>query len=143
MKKGIKQGQETYLAALVEIHEGHNAKVPNFVVGILKEFNDIMPSDFPKELPPRQPIDHKIKLMPGAKPPAQVPYWMALAELLELKKQLKEFLDSGMIQPLRAPFGAPVLFHKKHDRSLCMCVDYHALNKVTIKNKSPIPLAAE
>ena len=68
---------------------------------------------------------------------------MAPAELLELRKQLKELLDSGMIQPSRAPFGAPVFFQKKHDRLLRMCVDYHALNKVTIKNKYLIPLAAE
>ena len=68
---------------------------------------------------------------------------MAPAELLELRKQLKELLDSGMIQPSRAPFGTPVLFEKKHDGSLRMCVDYRALNKVTIKNKYLIPLAAE
>ena len=86
MKKGLKRGQETYLAALVEIHEGHNAEVPDFVVGILKEFRDIMPSNFPKELPPRRPIDHKIELMPGSKPPAQVPYQMAPTKLLELIK---------------------------------------------------------
>ena len=56
---------------------------------------------------------------------------MAPTELLELRKQLKELLDSGMIQPSRAPFGAPALFKKKHDGSLHMCVDYRALNKVT------------
>ena len=110
LKKGLKRGQETYLAALVEINEGHDAEVPDFVAGILKEFRDIMPFELPKELPPRRPIDHKIELLPGAKPPAQVPYRMAPAELLELRKQLKELLDSGMIQPSRAPFGAPVLF---------------------------------
>ena len=68
---------------------------------------------------------------------------MPLAELLELQKQLKELLDAGLIQPSRTPYGAPVLFQKKHDDSLRMCVDYRALNKVTIKNKYPIPLAAE
>ena len=139
MKKGLKRGQETYLAALVEINEGHDAEVPDSMAGILEEFRDIMPS----ELPPRRPIDHKIELLLGAKPPTQVPYRMAPAELLELRKQLKELLDSGMIQPSRAPFGAPVLFQKKHDGSLRMCVDYRALNKVTIKNKYSIPLAAE
>ena len=143
LKKGLKRGQETYLAALVEIHEGHDAKVPDSVIGILKEFRDIMPSELPKELPPRRPIDHKIELLPWAKPPAQVPYRMAPAKLPELRKQLKELLDSGMIQPSRTPFGAHVLFQKKHDGSLRMCVDYRALNKVTIKNKYPIPLAAE
>ncbi|RVW21226.1 Transposon Tf2-2 polyprotein [Vitis vinifera] len=102
-----------------------------------------MPAELPKELPPRRPIDHKIELLPGTKAPAQAPYRMSPAELLELRKQLKELLDAGLIQPSRAPYGAPVLFQKKHDGSLRMCVDYRALNKVTIKNKYPIPLAAE
>ena len=78
-----------------------------------------------------------------AKPLAQVPYRMASMELLELRKQLKELLDGGMIQPSRAPYGAPVLFQKKHDESLLMCVDYRPLNKVTIKKKYMIPLTAE
>ena len=68
---------------------------------------------------------------------------MSSAELLELCKQLKELLDAGLIQPSRASYGAPMLFQKKHDGSLCMYVDYRALNKVTIKNKYPIPLAAK
>ena len=68
---------------------------------------------------------------------------MPTVELLEFHKQLKELLDVGLIQPSRTPYGAPVLFQKKHDDSLRMCVDYRALNKVTIKNKYPIPLAAE
>ena len=84
-----------------------------------------------------------IELMPRAKPPTKVPYRMTPTELLELRKQLKQLLDGGMIQPSRTPYGALVLFQKKHDRSLRMCVDYHALNKVTIKNKHLIPLAAE
>ena len=56
--------------ALVEINEGHDVEVPDSVAGILKEFRDIMPSELPKVLPPRSPIDHKIELLPGAKPPA-------------------------------------------------------------------------
>ena len=120
---------------MVEIHEGHNVEVSDSVTRILKEFRDIMPS----ELPPRRPIDHKIELMPGAKPLTQVPYRMAPAKLPKLRKQLKELMDGGMIQPLRAPYGALVFFQKKHDGSLHMCVDYRALNKVTIKNKYPIP----
>ncbi|RVW82471.1 Transposon Tf2-8 polyprotein [Vitis vinifera] len=102
-----------------------------------------MPAELPKELPPRRPIDHKIELLPGTKTPAQAPYRMPLVELLKLRKQLKELLDAGLIQPSRAPYGAPVLFQKKRDGSLRMCVDYKALNKVTIKNKYSIPLATE
>ena len=79
LKKGLKRGQETYLTALVEIHEGHDVEVSDYVAVILKEFRDIMPSELPKELPPRRPIDHKIELLPRAKPPTQVPYRMAHA----------------------------------------------------------------
>ena len=85
-------------------------EVPDSVVSILKEFKDVMPAALPKEQPPRQPIDHKIELMPRTKAPAQAPYRMPPAELLELRKQLKELLDARLIQPSRAPYGAPVLF---------------------------------
>ena len=143
LKKGLKKGQETYVAALIEINERQSVDVLDSVVKILKEFRDVMPAELPKELPPQRPIDHKIELLPGTKAPAQAPYRMPPAELLELRKQLKELLDAGLIQPSRAPYSAPVMFQKKHDGSLCMCVDYRALDKVTIKNKYPIPLAAE
>ena len=102
-----------------------------------------MLAKLPKELPPRRPIDHKIELMSGTKPLAQAPYRMPPTELLELRKQLKEFLDTCLIRPSRAPCRAPVLFQKKHDGSLLMCVDYRALNKVTIKNKYLIPLTTK
>ncbi|RVW79075.1 Transposon Tf2-12 polyprotein [Vitis vinifera] len=68
---------------------------------------------------------------------------MALPELEELRRQLKELLDARFIQPSKAPYGAPVLFQKKHDGSLRMCIDYRALNKVMVKNKYPIPLIAD
>ena len=64
---------------------------------------------------------------------------MAPAELKELKEQLKDLLDKGFIRPSISPWGAPVLFVKKKDGSLRMCIDYRQLNKVTIKNKYPIP----
>ena len=64
-------------------------------------------------------------------------------ELEELRKQLKELLDAGLLQPAKSPYGAPLLFQKKQDGSLRMCVDYRALNKVTIRNNYPIPLVAD
>ena len=66
-----------------------------------------------------------------------------MSELAELRKQLKELLDGGFIRPSKAPYGAPVLFQKKNDGSLRMCLDYRVLNKVTIKKKYPIPLIAD
>jgi len=68
---------------------------------------------------------------------------MAPPKLAELRRQLKDLLDAGLIQPSKAPYGTPILFQKKQDGSLRMCVNYRALNKVTIKNKYPIPLIAE
>ena len=68
---------------------------------------------------------------------------MAPTKLVELRRQLKDLLDAGLIQPLKAPYGAPVLFQKKQDGSLQICVDYKALNKVTIKNKYLIPLITD
>ena len=64
---------------------------------------------------------------------------MTPVELKELKEQLKDLLNKGFIRPSISPWGAPVLFVKKKDGSLRMCIDYRQLNKVTIKNKYPIP----
>ena len=67
------------------------------------------------------------------------PYRMAPAELRELKEQLQELFDKGFIRPSTSPWGAPVLFVKKKDGTLRLCIDYRELNKVTVKNKYPLP----
>ena len=72
-------------------------------------------------------------------PISMPPYRMAPAELKELKEQLQELLDKGFIRPSTSPWGAPVLFVKKNDGTLRLCIDYRELNKVTIKNKYPLP----
>ncbi|RVW47393.1 Retrovirus-related Pol polyprotein from transposon 297 [Vitis vinifera] len=144
VKKGLKREEVTYLATLKEEKDDGSGKpMPKEIKGVLDEFKDVMPPKLPKRLPPRREEDHKIELEPGAKPPAMGPYRMAPPELEELRRQLKELLDAGFIQPSKAPYGAPVLFQKKHDGSLRMCIDYWALNKVTVKNKYPILLIAD
>ena len=144
IKKGLKRKEVTYLTTLKEERDdGSEEPMPKEIEGVLDEFKDVMPPELPKRLPPRREEDHKIELEPGAKPPAMGPYRMAPPELEELRRQLKELLDARFIQPSKAPYGAPVLFQKKHDGSLRMCIDYRALNKVTIKNKYPIPLIAD
>jgi hypothetical protein len=70
---------------------------------------------------------------------SRTPYRMSTPELVELKLQLKEMMDKGYIHPNVSPWGAPVLFVKKKDGTLQMCIDYRQLNKVTIKNKYPLP----
>ena len=133
----------TYLAALIEIKPDVQVEVPDEVAGLLKEFKDVMPPELPKTLPPRRATDHQIELHPGAKPPAKAPYRMSPLELTELRKQLTELLVAGLVRPSKAPYGAPVLFQKKQDGSLRMCVDYRALNKATVKNKYPVPLVSD
>jgi hypothetical protein len=80
-----------------------------------------------------------IELQPGTAPISKQPYCMPPKELAELKNQLQELLDKGYIRLSSSPWGCPALFVKKKDGSLRMCVDYHPLNAVTIKNKYPLP----
>ena len=110
---------------------------------LLEEFVDVMPPKLPKILPPRHDVDHNIELVLGPKPPSKAPYRMSPMELVEIRKQLTEFLDVGYIQPSKAPYGANVLFQKKQDGSLRMRVDYRALNKVIMKNKYLVPLTQD
>ena len=144
LEKGLKNNEVTYLVALKDdMVDSMGDLIPMEVQKVLNEFKDVMPSELPKKLPPRREEDHKIELESGAKPPAMGPYRMAPPELEELRRQLKELLEARFIQPSKAPYGASVLFQKKHDGSLRMCIDYRALNKVTVKNKYPIPLIVD
>ena len=84
-------------------------------------------------------MEFTIDLLPGTDPISLVPYRMTLAELRELKIQLQELVDKGFIQPSVSPWGAPVLFVRKKDGTLRLCIDYWQLNRVTIKNRYPLP----
>ena len=107
-------------------------------VPVVQEFSDVFPSDLPG-VPPDRDIDFAIDLEPGTKPISIPPYRMAPAELKELKDQLQDLLSKGFIRPSVSPWGAPVLFVKKKDGTMRMCIDYRQLNKVTVKNKYPFP----
>jgi len=106
---------------------------------VLKKFSDVMPKELPKDLPPRRGIDHVIEVVLGVAPPAKAPYRMSHEELKEFKVQLEELFAKRYIKPSKSPYGAPVLFVHKKDGMLRMCVDYRALNKVTVKNRYPLP----
>ena len=77
--------------------------------------------------------------MPGAVPVSKTPYRMSTTELKELQMQLEELLKKGHIHPSVSPWGAPVLFVRKKDGTLILCIDFRQLNKVTVKNKYPLP----
>ncbi|GKA90157.1 putative reverse transcriptase domain-containing protein [Tanacetum coccineum] len=98
----------------------------------------VFPNDLPGLPPPRQ-VEFKIYLVPGAAPVARAPYRLAPSEMKELSEHLKELLEKGFIRPSSSPWGAPVLFVKKKDGSFRMCIDYRELNKLTIKNRYPLP----
>jgi hypothetical protein len=90
-------------------------------------------------LPPDREIEFFIDLVPGTQPIHKAPYRLAPTELRELKEQLQELLDRGFIRPSVSPWGALVLFVKKKDGFMRMCIDYREVDRVTIKNKYPLP----
>nr|GFA10493.1 transposon Ty3-G Gag-Pol polyprotein [Tanacetum cinerariifolium] len=90
-------------------------------------------------IPPVREVEFNIELIPGAEPISKAPYRMAPVELKELKDQLQELLERGFIRPSVSPWGAPVLFVKKKDGSMRLCIDYRELNKITIRNRYPLP----
>nr|GFA41311.1 putative reverse transcriptase domain-containing protein [Tanacetum cinerariifolium] len=94
--------------------------------------------DLPR-LPPARQVDFQINLVPGAAPVARAPYRLAPAKMQQLSTQLQELSDKGFIRPSSPPWGAPVLFVKKKDGSFRMCIDCRELNKLTVKNRYPLP----
>ena len=143
VEKGLRNGQLTYVIALIKIKPEEIVEVIDEIVSILQEYANMMPLELPKKFPLRRSTNHQIELLLRAKPPAQVPYLMTPSELEELRKQLPELLYARLIEPSRTPYGALVIFQKTQDGLLQMCVDYCALNKVTIKNKYPISLVID
>ncbi|GJW49055.1 putative nucleotidyltransferase, ribonuclease H [Tanacetum coccineum] len=107
-------------------------------IPVVREFPKVFPEDLPG-LPPVRQVEFQIDLIPGAAPVARAPYRLAPSEMQELSNQLQELSDRGFIRPSTSPWGAPVLFVKKKDGSFRMCIDYRELNKLTVKNRYPLP----
>ncbi|XP_068319781.1 uncharacterized protein [Pyrus communis] len=111
-------------------------------VRVVRHFPDVFPDVFPDDLP-RLPLDHEVEftidLISGTDPISLTPYQMTLAKLRELKTQLQELVNKGFIQPSTSPWGAPILFVQKKDRTLRSCINYRQLNRVTIKNRYQLP----
>ncbi|CAH9102252.1 unnamed protein product [Cuscuta epithymum] len=131
----MRKGCHAYLAYVVDKTK-EETNIDD--VRVVCKYPDVFPKDLPG-LPPDREIEFVIEVEPGTKPISIPPYRMAPAELNELKTQLQELLDNGFIRPSHSPWGAPVLFVKKKDGTLRMCIDYRQLNKVTIKNRYPLP----
>ncbi|MFS7955896.1 putative nucleotidyltransferase, Ribonuclease H [Helianthus anomalus] len=136
--KYLRKEYRAFLANIVVAGEEKKKKVEIKDVPVVREFPQVFPDDLPG-LPPRRDIDFRIDLIPGANPVAKAPYRLAPSEMRELSNQLQELLEKGFIRPSTSPWGAPVLFVKKKDGSFRMCIDYRELNKLTIKNRYPLP----
>ncbi|KAG8474923.1 hypothetical protein CXB51_031618 [Gossypium anomalum] len=134
-QKCVRKGCETYLAYVLDDKELE--KKPESVP-VICEYPDVFPEELPG-LPPVREVEFGIELVPGTTPISIAPYRMAPIELKELKAQLQELTDKGFARPSFSPWGAPVLFVKKKDGTMRLCIDYRQLNKVTIKNKYPLP----
>ena len=131
----LRKGCEAFLALVLDSRR-EQVNLEN--IPMVKEFPDV----FPKELsgiPPEREVDLSIEVVHGTTPISRAPYRMAPIELKELKTKLRELLDKGFIQPSVSPWGAPILFVKKKDGTLRMCIDYQQIKKVTVKNKYLLP----
>ncbi|GKB47301.1 putative reverse transcriptase domain-containing protein [Tanacetum coccineum] len=107
-------------------------------IPVVREFPGVFLEDL-TGLPPFCEVEFCIDLIPGAMPVVKSPYRLAPTEMQELSNQLKEIQEKGFIRPSSSPWGAPVLFVKKKDGLFRMCIDYRELNKLTVKNRYPLP----
>jgi len=119
----------------------NNANDTPLLDEMLNSFADVF--EPPIGLPPQRPCDHRIHLLPDSQPAAVRPYRYPQMQKDELESQCATMLQQGIIRPSTSPFSAPVLLVKKHDGSWRFCVDYRALNKITVKDKFPIPIVEE
>lgn len=130
--------RKEYLAFLANVVETKTKEKKIEDISIVRDFPDVFPEDV-SGLPPVRELEFRIDLVPEATPIAKSPYRLAPTEMRELASQLQELSDKGFIRPSTSPWGAPVLFVKKKDGSFRMCIDYRELNKLTIKNRYPLP----
>ena len=107
-------------------------------IRVVSEFSDVFPEELPG-MPPDRNIEFVIELVSDTAPIYKRPYRMDVNQHAEVKEQLQEFLDKGYIRPSLSPWGAPIIFVPKKDGTQRMCVDYRALNDVTVNNKYPFP----
>ena len=114
-------------------------EIPAILRPLIREYGDVFPEEIPKGLPPIRQTGHTIPLVEDAKPAFRPLYRLSPFEHEEVRIQIADLLEKGWIEPSSSPFGAPILFVQKKDKSLRMCIDYRALNKQTVKNRYALP----
>ncbi|KAJ0507828.1 putative nucleotidyltransferase, Ribonuclease H [Helianthus annuus] len=134
-RKSLRKGCITLLAHVAD-KKAEERKVED--IPMVREYPEVFPEDLPG-LPPQRQVEFSIDLVPGAAPVAKASYRLAPSDMQELSTQLQELFNKGFNRPSFSPWGAPVLFVKKKDGTFRMCIDYRELNKLTIKNRYPLP----
>ena len=137
--RAIQKGYKAFTVIVINEENTNNEdKLKMEYISISREYSDVFPEEI-QGLPPKRELEFTIELVPSAVPISKSPYQMNILELNELKSQLKELIDKNYIRPSVSPWGALVIFVKKKDGTLCLCIDYRQLNKMTIKNRYPLP----
>ena len=133
----------TDLPAAVAAVAIEDDKIQGLVPAKYHEFLPLFKKVIADVLPPHRPYDHKITLKEGFSPPFGPLYSLSRPELQALWEWLDENLSKGFIRASSLPVGAPILFVKKSDGSLRLCMDYRGLNEGTVRNRYPLPLVRE
>jgi hypothetical protein len=146
-KKKYRNGDGIELTNLNNVNESIDPSVElenKLSADILHDYCDVFPEDLPKGLPPRRFIEHNIKLQPGSTPTFRNHHRLSPQDMDELKVHLKDLLDHGFIRESHSPYGAPILFAKKAGEvKRRLCIDYRDLNRITIKDRYPLPRVDE
>ncbi|SOV07548.1 uncharacterized protein UDID_19213 [Ustilago sp. UG-2017a] len=121
----------------------YNAGLPDIIPQEYHQYLDVFSRVKADKLPPHRTYDHQIPLEEGKSPPFGPIYSLSEHELKTLREYLEENLAKGFISPSDSPAASPILFVKKKDGSLRLCVDYRGLNRITIRNRYPLPLIDE
>ena len=134
----MKEMQEGAQCFIIFTHLKVEKEEITSVIPVVHEFEDVFQEEVSR-LPPSREVEFLIDLVPGIGLVSMAPHRMAPTKLVELKSQIEKLLGKQFIRPSTSPWGALVLLVKKKDGSLRLCVDYRQLNKMTIKNKYPLP----
>ena len=145
LEQSLQQDDMLYVVNVIEGHGHVNAvhsdTMPNDpeLQSVLDKYKDRFPTELPAKLPPERNVYHTIPLKNNDPPPPRKSYRLSKPEIAELNTQVAYLLQKGYIQPSSSPYGHPVLFVKKKNGNLRMCIDYRSLNQQTVKNRYPLP----
>ena len=143
MEKLLKRGANGVIARCYAITATEEPANMEPELGKILNKHKIVFEELPKDLPPQREQDHAIELITGSNPPNIRPYRYPYQQKSEIEKLVQELMDAGAIIESKSSFSAPVILVRKKDGSFRMCVDYRELNKITVKDKFPIPVIDE